>query len=1206
MLPPLPTSRTGQPQFVHLRVHTAYSLLEGACQIKPLVKKAVAAGMPALGISDTNNLFGSLEFSAEAAGSGVQPILGVLLHFQPPGAEQRRGQGPKPEQLLLIAKDEAGLTNLLSLASDVYLAPVESGAQGPVLDYGVLEGRCDGLLCLTAGRYGGLGQRLLAGQDASAEELLGMLQTHFPDRLYIELMRHQLAEEKTLEPKFLALAQSHRLPIVATNDVEFFDKDMFEAHDALMCIAQGRYLGEGDRARLNPHFRFKSPKEMHEIFADLPEAVANTLAIAQRCAVMAAKRDPILPNFGEGGTEDDQLRRRAAEGLEYRLEHYVFNAEMDATRKAELREEYTKRLAFELDVICKMKFPGYFLIVSDFITWSKEHDIPVGPGRGSGAGSLVAWSLLITDLDPLRYGLLFERFLNPERVSMPDFDVDFCQDRRGEVIQYVQQKYGRDQVAQIITFGTLQARAALRDVGRVLQLPYGLVDRVCKMVPNNPAHPTKLAEAIEIEPNLKEAIKKDEQVSHMVDIALKLEGLYRHASMHAAGVVIADRPLSQLVPMYRDPNSDMPVVQYSMKYAELAGLVKFDFLGLKTLSVLHQAVKMIAQVGGPALDLLKLPEGDKKTYELLGRGEAAGVFQLESAGMRDTLRKLKPDNIEDIIALVSLYRPGPMSNIPTYIARKHGLEVPQYPHPDVEEILKETYGVIIYQEQVMQIAQKLSGYSLAQADLLRRAMGKKIRAEMEAQRESFVAGATARKVPKHIATQIFDLMAKFAEYGFNKSHAAAYALIAYQTAYLKANHTVEFLAASMNYDTHNTDKLAMFREEANKFGIAVLPPDVNKSDVLFAGEKPSPPGRRLDEGLSAGSVAGGEALIPAVSQREKESAGAIRYGLAAVRNVGAEAMRALVEERRANGLFRDMFDFVERADPKILNRRQMEHLIKAGAFDSLFPNRKQLMLALEMLLAHGQSMARDRESQQSSLFGGPSESAIAAPRPNMPGGEDWKHLEKLEQEFEAIGFYLSAHPISDYQEALVGQGVTHYAALMDALGPAYTPITLAGIVMGRKIRASERGRFAFLSLSDPTGLYEIAIYDEQILNAQQGLLENGQLLLIKAEGKVDDSGARIVARQIMSMEATLAKYEGRAKAGPSGHWRVTLSDMRALAPLKTLLGEPNGQGVRVSFSLAVGEASQAVVMLPGTYRLSQADLAQLEKLPGVAAAQALS
>ncbi|MCE2927726.1 MAG: DNA polymerase III subunit alpha, partial [Rickettsiales bacterium] len=774
-----------EPSFVHLRVHSAYSLLEGAIHIKDLVKWAKAEKMPAVAIADHANLFGSLEFSLAAMESGIQPIMATILYLQPK-IEAKPGQHARPDQLLAIAKNETGWKNLLALSSLSYLEPVNGNA--PQLSMKQLAEHTEGLIILTGGIHGSTGKSLLAGRDAQAEAHLLELASLFPGHLYIELMRHGMAQERQIEGRLLDLAYKHHLPIVATNDAYFMREEQFEAHDAFLCIADGSYVSEDNRRRLTPEHRLKSAEEMQKIFADLPEALVNSVHIAKRCSFVAKSHAPMLPNFSKDGiSEADLLREEARSGLDVRIrDHAIQNT-----------AAYRERLEFEIETIINMKFPGYFLIVSDFIKWSKAQGIPVGPGRGSGAGSLVAWALSITDLDPLRYGLLFERFLNPQRVSMPDFDIDFCQDRREEVIHYVQQKYGRERVAQIITFGKLQARAVLRDVGRVLQMPYPQVDRICKLVPANPANPVTLAEAIEIEPALKANIEQDETVSKLVDISLKLEGLNRHASTHAAGLVIGDRPLSELVPLYRDPKSEMPVVQYSMKYAESAGLVKFDFLGLKTLSVLVAAVKMIAQKG-IAIDLLKLPEGDPKTYALLGKGDAVGVFQMESAGMRDTLKKLKPDCLEDLIALVSLYRPGPMDNIPTYIARKHRHEKPEYLHPLLEKVLTETFGVIIYQEQVMQIAQLLAGYSLGEADLLRRAMGKKIKSEMEAQRDIFVSRAVERGIEKAQAKSIFDLIAKFAEYGFNKSHAAAYAVIAYQTAYLKANHPVEFYAASMN------------------------------------------------------------------------------------------------------------------------------------------------------------------------------------------------------------------------------------------------------------------------------------------------------------------------------------------------------------------------------------------------------------------------
>lgn len=1152
--------------FIHLRVHTAYSLLEGAMQIKPLIKRVKDYGMPAIGVADRNNLFGSLEFSMAAAGEGIQPIIGMCVQcVEEPKDDTPLAPNTKGEQLLLIAQNDEGYQNLLAMISKAYLAPV-AGVM-PFLSYEDVGRHAAGVICLTAGIYGGIGKRLLEQQTDAAEEMLVRLRGMFGNRLYMEIMRHGMPQEKQIEKGLLDLALQHNVPIVATNDAYFFDKEMYEAHDALMCIRQGRYVSESERDRLTEEHRLKSPEEMQTLFADLPEALENSVKIAQRCAVMSVKRDPILPSFGGLEEEARQLRERAHEGLKDRLNAHVFTEGMSEEERAEQEKIYTERLDFELDVIIRMQFPGYFLIVSDFITWSKEHDIPVGPGRGSGAGSLVAWSLLITDLDPLRYSLLFERFLNPERVSMPDFDIDFCQDRREEVIQYVQGKYGHARVAQIITFGKLQARAVLRDVGRVLQLPYGMVDRICKLVPNNPADPKTLEEAIEIEPLLKDAIRDDEQVAHMVHLARQLEGLYRHASTHAAGVVIGDRPLNELVPMYCDARSTMPVVQYSMKYAESAGLVKFDFLGLKTLSVLKQAVEFVARKG-IELDLLKLPEGDAPTYELLGAGDSAGVFQLESQGMRDTLRKLKPDCIEDIIALVSLYRPGPMENIPTYTKRKHGIEKPQYLHPALEEILKETYGVIIYQEQVMQIAQKLAGYSLGEADLLRRAMGKKIREEMEAQRGLFTSRAIERGVKEDIAKSIFDLMAKFAEYGFNKSHAAAYALIAYQTAYLKANHPVEFLAASMNYDMGNTDKLAMFKEEAVRAGIKILPPDINHSLAIFN-----------VEAIEGGALA-------------------VRYGLGALKNVGEQAMEAVVEEREKNGPFADMFDFVERVDGRVLNRRQLEHLVMAGAFDALFSNRKQLHLGIDMLLNHAQAIQRDREAQQESLFAAP-EVAATLSRPSLPQGEDYKHMDKLQQEFDAIGFYLSSHPVSEYQEALGKMGVIGSAFLAEKLGEKYAPVAIAGIVTAKKVRVSNQGRFAFVSISDATGMVEVAVYDEKLLNQKHELLENGNLLLVRADGKADESGARLIARAVEPLEQAISssrQVQLGAQQDMSKPLELLVENVAQLKRIKALLGDAASHGKKVELLLKIEGQKTARMRLPGVYQLAAADIEQLQNI----------
>ncbi|MEP0148642.1 MAG: DNA polymerase III subunit alpha, partial [Nitratireductor sp.] len=829
---PTPAARP----FIHLRVHSAYSLLEGALPLGKIVGHAVKDCAPAIAVADTNNLFGALEFAQKAVKDGVQPIMACQLDTLFEGEDtsnQRTARDARPDiaGLVLIAADAAGYANLVRLVSRAYL---ETPPGAPVhVTTGWLAEAASGLICLTGGANGPIGRALVADHAPLAEARLLHLRELFGDRLYVELQRHE-GYDRAVEAAQIDLAYRHDLPLVATNEAFFPAREDYEAHDALIAIAEGTVIAVDERRKLTPDHYLKSQAEMAALFADLPEAIDNTVEIALRCCYYPENRAPILPRFTTGSTDDpgaaekaeaDELRRQAHEGLERRIADQGLS-------EGYTREDYAKRLDYELGVIERMKFPGYFLIVADFIKWAKAHDIPVGPGRGSGAGSLVAYALTITDVDPLRFSLLFERFLNPDRVSMPDFDIDFCQDRRDEVIRYVQEKYGRDQVAQIITFGTLQARAVLRDVGRVLQMPYGLVDRLTKMVPANPANPVKLADAIAAEPRFQEEQEKEPIVEQLLEMAQKLEGLYRHASTHAAGIVIGDRPLSELVPMYRDPRSDMPVTQFNMKKVEDAGLVKFDFLGLKTLTVLETAVRLIRRKG-IEIDLSKIPLDDADTYAMLARGETVGIFQVESAGMRKALIGMKPDRIEDIIALVALYRPGPMENIPTYNARKHGEEEIASIHPKIDHLVKETQGVIVYQEQVMQIAQVLSGYSLGEADLLRRAMGKKIAAEMEVQRARFVDGAVERGVNKAQAGSIFDLVAKFANYGFNKSHAAAYALVSYHTAWLKANHPVEFMAASMTLDMGNTEKLGDFRQEARRMGIEIVPPSINRSMVEF-------------------------------------------------------------------------------------------------------------------------------------------------------------------------------------------------------------------------------------------------------------------------------------------------------------------------------------------------------------------------------------
>src|SRR4051794_39065829 len=902
-------------------------------------------------------MFGALEFSEKVAGYGIQPIVGcaLALDFGDEARDPRlAGKVRALPRIVLLAARETGYRSLMQLCSRAFLETPST--EKPHLKLSWLDGMTDGLIALTGGPGGPLDAAIVAGQSDLAASRCATLQKLFGDRLYMELQRHGTPGERLTEGPLIELAYARDIPLVATNEPYFAKREDYDAHDALIAIAEGRVVADTDRRQLTAEHYFKSRAEMAALFADLPEALASTVEIAQRCAFRPRIEKPILPRFSVGDRAVDEgaeLRSRAEAGLERRIASH-------GLAPGRTIEEYRERLAFELKVIEGMKYPGYFLIVSDFIQWAKDHGIPVGPGRGSGAGSLVSYALTITDLDPLRFNLLFERFLNPERVSMPDFDIDFCQDRRDEVIRYVQERYGRDQVAQIITFGTLQARGVLRDVGRVLEMPYGQVDKLCKLVPQTPAAPVTLAKAIEGEPKLQAERDSNPVVKRAFDIALKLEGLYRHASTHAAGIVIGDRPLSELVPMYRDPKSDMPVTQFNMKWVEQAGLVKFDFLGLKTLTVLQTAVRLLKQ-RGIELDLAAIPLDDKKTYEQLSRAEAVGIFQLESQGMRRALLDMKPDRFEDIIALVALYRPGPMANIPTYCARKHGEEEPEYLHPILEPILKETFGVIIYQEQVMQIAQVMSGYSLGDADLLRRAMGKKIRAEMEKQREIFVAGAVKNGVPKAQAETIFELLAKFADYGFNKSHAAAYALVSYHTAYMKAHYPVEFLAASMTLDLNNTDKLSEFRAEAQRLGIKVEPPNVNRSGATFeVGDK------------------------------------TIFYALAALKGVGPQAVELIVEERR-KGVFPSLADFAARANPRAINKRVIESLAAAGAFDTLDSNRARVFAGADAVLAACQRSHEAATIGQNDMFGGASD----APTIMLPQIEPWLPAEKLRREYDA-------------------------------------------------------------------------------------------------------------------------------------------------------------------------------------------------------------
>lgn len=1109
--------------FVPLRVFSSYSMLEGAFEPKAIAKTAAARGFPAAAVCDRNGLYAAMAFTEACKDKGIQPIIGSLLGV----LRDERGGAPI-DWLALLAQDDVGYGNLCRIVSDAHLTP-EAGMD-PHVQWAALEGRTDGLICLTGAGEGGLTRLIAEGQASAAETYCDRLEALFPERLYVELARRGDPVEQAAEAALIDLAYARDLPLVATNPCCFAERDFHAAHDALLCIAQSTYLESADRRRSSPEAWLKNAETMEDLFSDLPEALANTLVVAQRCAIGAPSRDPILPSIaGDREAEMQQLREDAHAGLRDRLSRYPDSG--DCATLEERFADYFERLDFECDVIIKMGFSGYFLIVADFIKWAKAQDIPVGPGRGSGAGSVVAWALTITDLDPLKLGLLFERFLNPERVSMPDFDIDFCETRRGEVIRYVQQKYGRDTVAQIITFGTMKARAVLKDTGRVLQMGYNHVDRLAKLVPNQPQDPWDLERALNGVPELAQEYKREDSVRRLFDMARRLEGLPRHSSTHAAGVVIGDRPLAELVPLYRDPRSDMPVTQFDMKYVEGAGLVKFDFLGLKTLSVLKEAQRLLAQRGVTA-DLDTLAWDDPAVYDLLQRGETVGVFQLESEGMRRTLAAVKPTAFGDIIALVSLYRPGPMDNIGMFGARKNGREPIVHPHPLLEPILAETYGIFVYQEQVMQAAQVLAGYSLGEADLLRRAMGKKKQEEMDAQRSRFVSGCAERDIGPDKANELFDLIDKFAGYGFNKSHAAAYALLAYQTAWLKAHYPHEFFAASMSFDIDQTDKLSIFVDDMRRLGVALAPPTINESEAGFNVEADGEDWR-------------------------------VRYALGALKGVGERAMEQLTAERDAAGAFTSLDDFAGRIDPRLLNRRQMEALVGAGALDTIVPDRAAAFAGVETLLAVAASNAQQRASGQGGLFGG---EITTAPQVQLPRSESWTLAERMAREKDAFGFYFSAHPVERFAPILSAMRVRSYGELA-ASTPAppgeRRPATMAALVEGARTRTSQRGnRYLMLALSDRSGQFPASCFDEAATAALELLAEQGgcALLNVELDWREGEETPRVAVRSVQSLDQVMQTT--------ALELTISLSDARGLGTLAQTLGQAEHGRGRVSIRLA--------------------------------------
>jgi DNA polymerase III subunit alpha len=1060
-------------EFVHLHVHSEYSLLDGAAQLDNLVKRAKALRFPAIALTDHGNLFGAIDFYLAAQKEGIKPIVGCELYVAPGKRTERGSQDGGYEganHLTVLVRNPAGYRNLIRLVSKAHL---EGYYYKPRVDKELLAAHADGLLVLSGCLNSEVSRLLSAGETARARAAAGWHQEVFGrDHYFMEVQAHGLDEQAKVTAATLEIARAIGAPIVGTNDSHYLEAGHAKAHEALLCIQTGSTMTDPKRWRFaSQEFYVKSAEEMAHVFADLPEACRNTLAVAERCNLTLEFGRFHLPRYvvPDGHTLETYLERLALEGLTRRY----------GPSPAEAIES---RLRHELTVIEKMGFAGYFLVVWDFITHARQQGIAVGPGRGSSAGSLVAYCLGITNVDPIRYGLLFERFLNPERVSMPDMDIDFADDRRDEVIRYVAEKYGRDRVAHIITFGTMGAKAAIRDVGRVLGLSYAEVDRIAKLVPNFPLNIT-LDDALAKSPPLAEAVRAQPAVQELWGIAKTLEGCTRHASVHASAVVISDDPLDEHIPLYKDPKRPELITGYAMGPIEKLGLLKMDFLGLRTLTVLANTVALIAESRGERVDLDALPVDDSRTYALLSEAKTFGVFQLESAGMRDALRGLKPERLEDVIAIVSLYRPGPMELIPDFIGRKHGRARITYEHPAMETFTRETYGIMVYQEQIMQIASELAGFSMGEADLLRRAMGKKDRELMAQQHEKFIERCVERKVPRPKAEKVWDLMAPFAGYAFNKSHAAAYAVVAYQTAYFKANYPVEFMAALLSSEMGDTDKVVKYIEECRTMGIQIQPPDVNRSSVQF-------------------SVAGDT----------------IRFGLAAIKNVGESAIEAILAARAAGGRFESLLDFCARVDLRLLNRRVIESLIKAGAFDSLGLTRAHLLGGLDAALESGQRQQRDRDEGQVSLFdlGGPA-AAPSAATPTLP---EWETDQRLAYEKEVLGFYISGHPLARYRSLIEPLGITPTGDL--GTRSAGARVALVGQVSAIKEIPTKSGdRMAFVTLEDMDGSVELTVFPT-VFRAAAGLLRAHEPLLVR--GRVDDTdkGRVVLAEEIRPLDDALA------------------------------------------------------------------------------------
>lgn len=1140
--------------FVHLHVHSQYSLLEGAITLEALCERVRELGMKACGLTDAGNMFGALEFYEKAKASGIKPVFGAEVYYLTGGTIETRDVKRKDHflaNLILLVQNKAGYQNLCRLLS---IAHLEGFYYKPRLDKEILKRHSEGLIALSGTMHGEIHRRLSKNEFDQAKEAAAYLQETFPDRFYLEIQDHGLALEKKVQDLVLPFAKEQGLPLVATNDCKYLKREDHVAHLALQCIQSGRTLQEEEeRAEFLSEMRYlKTPEEMIENFKSIPDSIENTVKIAEQCNHAFNDKTYYFPKYEppQGEALDDYLKRRTYEGFEERWKDIEARLQGDAEKT---KQAYLDRIRIELDIIIPMGFSGYFLIVSDFITYAKDQDIPVGPGRGSAAGSLVAFCLKITDIDPIPYDLLFERFLNPERISMPDMDIDFCMNRRDEVIKYVRGKYGH--VSQIITFGKMKAKAVLRDVGRVLDMPYGDVDKIAKLVPNTLN--ITLEEALKQEPRLQELEKQEPQVKRLMQIARSLEGLTRHASMHAAGVVIADRPLTEFCPLYKGPDNEV-ITQFDMKGVEKIGLVKFDFLGLKTLTVLDVAVKILKRTRDLDLSLSEIPLDDPKVYQSLCQGDGLGIFQLESSGMRDLLVRLKPNCFEDIVALVALYRPGPLGSgmVDDFINRKHGKTELTYELPQLEPILKPTYGVIVYQEQVMQIASALANYSLGEADLLRRAMGKKKPEEMAKQRERFLEGAKVNKIPPKKAEKIFDLMAKFAEYGFNKSHSAAYALVSYQTAYLKTHFPTEYMASLLTHEMTNTDKILVYINDCRDRGIKILPPDVNASFRFFSVEK------------------------------ENE----IRFGLAAVKGVGEAAIDSIMEARLEGGPFATVFDFCTRVDLRRVNKKVLESLIKCGAFDSMGQPRSRLFSGLDTAMDWGTSRRDDARSGQSSMF---ELLPVQESVPSLPEIAEWPEGEKLAFEKEALGFYITGHPLRRFKDQI--QRLASFDTQTCSKAVDKGEVGLCGMVVSLKEIMTKKGaRMAFITLEDLVGTIECVVFSD--LYAQSStLLKSDSPIFVKGNVDHNDESSKILAREIVSLERM------RLQKTRAVHLTVRqdLLTKESLEEFKHLLGKFPGR-LPTYLHLIGPQEKETVLALPPDLEveLSETFISEVEKMFG--------